>query len=182
MHEEAFVDAQQLMAELNAKSGHDLEFIVVPTSMVSLEAAVKSYLFNSQLIKVPGASGMSLILPEESRENAEVYAYLQRLETQDTSIQDIRFVDVRQSMQNGGGPACLRLRVALTDDELAAVNDRFILDDKLLTKLNRWVEKHYRDQIKPEDLSDPNLAVETFAALDDLTSIFGLGSFYEFQR
>lgn len=182
MHEEAFVDAQQLMAELNAKSDRDLEFIVVPTSMVSLEAAVKSYLFNSQLIKVPGASGMTLILPEESRENAEVYAYLQWLETQDTSIQDIRFVDVRQSMQNGGGPACLRLRVALTDDELAAVNDRFILDDKLLAELNRWVEKHYRDQIKPEDLSDPNLAIETFAALDDLTRIFGLGSFYEFQR
>ena len=181
MHEEAFVDKNAMQAELQAKFGDQpLHFIEVPTEMVSLESAVKSYLFNSQLIQLD--DGMALILPEESRENTEVYAYLQWLETQDTPIKHINFVDVRQSMQNGGGPACLRLRVALNDDELNAVNPKFLMTDGLFDELSAWVNKHYRDQIAPEDLSDPSLAQESFTALDELTTIFDLGAFYEFQQ
>ncbi len=182
MHEEAFVDKASMQAELLEKYDGELHFIEVPTAQISLEAAVKSYLFNSQLIRLPEQQGMVLILPEESRENAQVYQYLQDLEQQDTPIKHIKFVDVRQSMQNGGGPACLRLRVALNDAELAAVNPRFLLNDELLAMLNAWVNKHYRDEIKPDDLRDPDLALENFAALDELTQIFGLGAFYEFQR
>lgn len=182
MHEEAFVDKAALQAELRSKFDGELHFIEVPTEQVSLEAAVKSYLFNSQLVQLPNEDGMALILPEESRENDEVYAYLQSLEAQNTPIKDIKFVDVRQSMQNGGGPACLRLRVALNEQEVAAVNPRFLLSNDLLIQLNAWVNKHYRDEIHPDDLRDPSLARENFVALDELTQIFNLGSFYEFQR
>ncbi|GAA6138516.1 N-succinylarginine dihydrolase [Arenicella sp. 4NH20-0111] len=182
MHEEAFVDSEALRHELSEKFEGELAFVVVPTEQVSLESAVKSYLFNSQLIKLPNEEGMALILPEESRENSQVYNYLQGLENQSSPIKQVKFVDVRQSMQNGGGPACLRLRVALTQDEVNAVNPRFLLDDALLDTLNVWVSKHYRDEIQPADLSDPSLAEENFAALDELTQIFDLGSFYEFQR
>lgn len=182
MHEEAFVDKAALQAELGEKFGGQLNFIEVPTEQVSLEAAVKSYLFNSQLIQLPNDRGMALILPKESQENEQVFAYLQSLEQQSTPIKHVKFVDVRQSMQNGGGPACLRLRVALTESEAAAVNPRFLLTDDLLNKLNDWVNKHYRDQIHPDDLRDPNLAEENFAALDELTQIFQLGAFYEFQQ
>jgi succinylarginine dihydrolase len=125
---------------------------------------------------------MTLVLPEEARENAEVFAYLEWLNSQSTPINDIKFVDVRQSMQNGGGPACLRLRVALTDQELAATNSNFILNDDRVTKLNAWVERNYRDEITPDDLADPALAEESFVALDELTQLFELGSFYEFQQ
>lgn len=181
MHEEAFVDKAQMQAELQSKFGDEqLHFIEVPTDKVSLGAAVKSYLFNSQLIQLD--DGMALILPEESRENEEVYAYLQWLETQDTPIKSIRFVDVRQSMQNGGGPACLRLRVALKEQELAAVNQKFIMSDALFERLSAWVNRHYREEISPADLADPALADESFVALDELTSIFDLGAFYEFQQ
>lgn len=180
MHEEAFVNKAELQTELQTKYGDQaLHFIEVPTSKVSLESAVKSYLFNSQLIQL--ADGMALILPEESRENAEVYAYLQWLETQDTPIKSINFVDVRQSMQNGGGPACLRLRVALNERELAAVNQNFLMTDDLFTTLSDWVNKHYREEISPDDLRDPTLAEESFAALDELSQIFELGAFYDFQ-
>lgn len=183
MHEEAFVDKAAMQAELQTKYGDQpLHFVEVPTSAVSLEAAVKSYLFNSQLVQLPGEDEMALILPQESRENEEVYAYLQTLEAANTPIKQIRFVDVRQSMQNGGGPACLRLRVALNDQELRAMNPEFLLSDSKLQQLNAWVERHYRDQISPDDLTDPALATECFAALDELTQLFGLGAFYEFQR
>lgn len=180
MHEEAFVDKAKMQAELQKKYGEqELHFIEVPTEKVSLKSAVKSYLFNSQLVQLD--DGMALILPEESRENEEVYAYLQWLESQDTPIKHINFVDVRQSMQNGGGPACLRLRVALNENELTAVNPKFLMTDDLFATLSEWVNKHYREEISPDDLRDPKLADESFAALDELSSIFGLGAFYDFQ-
>jgi len=186
MHEEAFVNKAAMQTELKAKFSRKtdakLHIIEVPTEQVSLSAAVKSYLFNSQLVELPNSEGMALILPQESRENEQVYRYLQNLEQQDTPIKHIKFVDVRQSMQNGGGPACLRLRVALSSAELNAVNSRFILNDALLNQLNAWVQKHYRDEIHPDDLRDPHLAQETFTALDELTQIFDLGAFYEFQQ
>ena len=196
MHEEAFVNKEAMQAELQQKNkelqlanrpqdqsnDHKLHFVEVPTEMVSLESAVKSYLFNSQLLQLPNQDGMTLILPEESRENNEVFTYLEWLTTQSTPIQDIKFVDVRQSMQNGGGPACLRLRVALTQQELDATNSKFILDDDMLGQLNSWVERNYREEITPEDLVDPALAEESFVALDELTQLFGLGAFYEFQK
>lgn len=182
MHEEAFVDKQAMQLELQKKFGDQpLHFVEVPTDQVSLQDAVKSYLFNSQLIRLPDSGEMALILPQESQENEAVYNYLQGLEQMDTPIRHIHFVDVRQSMQNGGGPACLRLRVALNESELAAVNPRFLLTDKLFETLIQWIDRHYRDEIQPDDLRDPALMNETFAALDELTTIFGLGSFYEFQ-
>ena len=182
MHEEAFVDKHAMQAELRSKFNGELHFIEVPTEQVSLESAVKSYLFNSQLIRLPKSGEMALVLPQESRENEQVYAYLQDLQQQNTSIKHIKFVDVRQSMQNGGGPACLRLRVALNQAEVDAINPHFLLTDGLLKRLNAWVNAHYRDEIQPDDLRDPALARENFAALDELTQIFELGAFYEFQR
>jgi len=180
MHEEAFLDKEALQLELQSKCDHELHFIEVPTAQVPLKAAVKSYLFNSQLVQT--SKGMTLILPEESREDKAVYAYLQSLQTQDTSISDVQFVDVRQSMRNGGGPACLRLRVVLNQTELQAVNSRFLMTEALFQRLSDWVSTHYRDEIAPADLADPALARESFAALDELTQIFELGAFYEFQH
>ena len=149
---------------------------------MSLENAIQSYLFNSQLVNLPNSEDMTLILPMESRENPAVYNYLLDLIEQDTPIKNLEFVDVRQSMRNGGGPACLRLRVVLTEQELARVNANFILDDQLFSRLNRWVDKHYRDELRASDLADPDLLVESRAALGELTQIMDIGSFYSFQR
>ncbi|MCH8347624.1 MAG: N-succinylarginine dihydrolase, partial [Proteobacteria bacterium] len=88
----------------------------------------------------------------------------------------------RQSMRNGGGPACLRLRVVLTGQERAALGANVIMDDRLYRDLTAWVEKHYRDKVTPEDLADPDFARESLAALDALTGILKLGPVFEFQR
>ena len=182
-HQEAFLQKDLMLAELKDKAGDQaLNLIEVPTSKVSLESAVKSYLFNSQLLRLPNRGGMTLIVPLESKENEQVHSYLNWLQDQDAAISEVKYVDVRQSMQNGGGPACLRLRVALNTEELNACNEKFILDEAMFERLELWVNRHYRDQIAPEDLSDPSLAIECFAALDELTQIFELGAFYEFQQ
>jgi len=187
LHEQAFLEQDSLKAELQSKfaatnQDEELEFIEVPTAAVSLADAVGSYLFNSQLVRVPGDEHMTLVLPTESQDNQAVYGYLQEIVEQENSIGAIEFVDVRQSMQNGGGPACLRLRVALTDVELAAVNSQFLVHEQRIEALSTWVERHYRDELSAADLADPQLAQESFMALDELTQIFELDSFYEFQQ
>jgi succinylarginine dihydrolase len=92
------------------------------------------------------------------------------------------YLDVRESMRNGGGPACLRLRVPLTTDSFAGVNQSAILDASKLAQLRAWVERHYREELSAEDLADPALLRESRDALDELTRLLDLGSIYEFQR
>jgi succinylarginine dihydrolase len=90
--------------------------------------------------------------------------------------------ELRESMRNGGGPACLRLRVELSDAEAKAVNPRAILDDALHARLSDWVSRRYRDKLAPADLADPALLTECREALDELSAILGLGAVYPFQR
>jgi len=89
---------------------------------------------------------------------------------------------VRQSMRNGGGPACLRLRVPLTTGEMHALNGRVFLTDDLERELEQWIEKHYPDRISVDNLADSRFVRGLFQALDELTTILKLGSIYDFQR
>jgi succinylarginine dihydrolase len=97
-------------------------------------------------------------------------------------VKEVFYRDVRQSMHNGGGPACLRLRVPLSDDEATSLGAKVILDDALHEALSRWIDARYRDKLAPGDLADPKLARETMGALDELTRLLGLGNVYDFQR
>ncbi|CDF82958.1 N-succinylarginine dihydrolase [Pseudomonas knackmussii B13] len=124
---------------------------------------------------------MLLIVPEECRKNERVWNYLSRLTAEDGPIREVKVFDLKQSMQNGGGPACLRLRVALNDAELAAVNPGVIMTPSLYDTLVAWVDKHYRDRLSEADLADPQLLVECRTALDELSQILKLGSVYPFQ-
>jgi succinylarginine dihydrolase len=97
-------------------------------------------------------------------------------------VNEVRFVEVRQSMRNGGGPACLRLRVVLTDDELRSVYPPILFTDELHRRLRAWVERHYRDHLEPADLADPKLLDEARAALATLMEILELGEIYSFPN
>ncbi|MGI2260033.1 N-succinylarginine dihydrolase [Shewanella sp. GXUN23E] len=180
-HEQAFLNTDTAFDEIRRKLAGDIHFIKVPTAKVAINDAVKSYLFNTQIITLPSGK-MVIIAPTDCQENPAVNAYLQELLTLDTPIKEVRFFDVKQSMQNGGGPACLRLRVAMNEQELAAVNPGVLLTQALFDRLNTWVEKHYRDQLSQADLADPQLVIESRTALDELTQIMQLGSVYRFQR
>jgi succinylarginine dihydrolase len=125
---------------------------------------------------------MAIIAPMECHDTPSVKAYLDALVTQATPIKQVHYIDVKQSMQNGGGPACLRLRVALTDTERQAVNPATVMSDTLFATLNAWVDKHYRDELHVSDLADVALMQESYTALDELTQILQLGSVYPFQQ
>lgn len=179
-HELAFLDEDQVLADVRSRlSGAELEAVRVSSAEVPLEDAVASYLFNSQLLNTP--DGMLLAVPGECREIPSVSRYLDGLVASGGPITSVEVFDVKQSMRNGGGPACLRLRVVLTDDELKAINRGVILTDQLYERLTTWVEAHYRDELSQEDLGDPMLLEEVRKALDELTGILGLGSIYDFQ-
>ncbi|MDU7807824.1 MAG: N-succinylarginine dihydrolase, partial [Serratia marcescens] len=155
--------------------------IEVPTERVSVADAVATYLFNSQILTKPNGK-MMIVVPEESRQHAGVWRYLNDMIGSGGPIDEIRVFDLRESMRNGGGPACLRLRVALNEQELRAVNPRVMMNERLFATLNEWVDRHYRDRLTQDDLADPLLLREGREALDSLTSILGLGSIYPFQR
>jgi succinylarginine dihydrolase len=182
-HEDAFLDSDRVLKELDEKlkqRGGQLRTVCVPRHQVSVNDAVRSYLFNSQLLL--NANGQTLlIVPEECRQNAQVWAYLNQLVSSDGPIREVKVFDLKQSMQNGGGPACLRLRVALKETELQAVNPGVLMTSDLYTRLLTWVDTHYRDRLDVSDLADPQLLFECRTALDELTNILGLGSVYPFQ-
>ncbi|RUO32219.1 N-succinylarginine dihydrolase [Aliidiomarina sedimenti] len=180
-HEQAFVDTHSKLHEIESKLGAQMHFIEVPTSAVSVQDAVDTYLFNTQLITLPDGK-MIIVAPTECEEHAGVSAYLQELAAGNGPISDVRYFDVKQSMRNGGGPACLRLRVALNDEELKAVNPHVVMNDALFERLNQWVDKHYRDELAVADLADPQLLLESRTALDELTQLMHLGSVYPFQQ
>ena len=180
-HELAFLDEERVLADIGSRlTGVELEAVRVSAEEVPLADAVASYLFNSQLLNTP--DGMMLAVPGECREIPTVSRYLDELVKRGGPITSVEVFDVKQSMRNGGGPACLRLRVVLSDDELSAMHRGVLMNDALYERLTTWVEAHYRDQLAQEDLGDPMLLEEVRKALDELTGILGLGSIYDFQR
>jgi len=180
-HEHAYSNQDAVLAELAVKVGPAFTPIVVAAAEVSVADAVATYLFNSQLLPRPDGR-LLLVAPAECRSHPRVSAYVDRLLASDGPIAEVLTFDLRQSMRNGGGPACLRLAVPLTADERSAIGARVMLDDTLAAELDAWIRRHYRDRLAPENLGDPALLDESRRALDELTRMLRLPSIYPFQR
>lgn len=181
-HQDAFLHTDEVKQQIRTGLGEaDFHFLEVPRDLVSVEEAIKTYLFNTQLITLPDGS-MVIIAPMECEQSETVKRYLDDLISSNNPITAVHFFDVKQSMQNGGGPACLRLRVVLNEQEQQAVNQATIIDDAKYSQLQAWVNAHYRDRLQEQDLIDPQLLNESRTALDELTQLLGLGSVYPFQQ
>jgi succinylarginine dihydrolase len=181
LHELAFVDPAALLRELRELLGDSFMPVLATEAELPIASAVAAYPFNSQLLTLPDGS-MAIIAPQEAREDRFARAYLERVTQSGGPVGTVHYLDLRQSMENGGGPACLRQRIVLGDEDLAAVRARVFWDGALGSELEAWVLRHYRDRLSGADLADPALVRETLAALDQLTAILRLGSVYDFQR
>lgn len=185
-HSESFVDTKSTIDEIRRKvkevCGIEMIFIEVDAKEISLAESVSTYLFNSQIVTLPDHS-MRLIAPTECEQHDKVRLVIDKIVAdKNNPIGSVKFMDLHQSMRNGGGPACLRLRVAMNDKEVKAVNPNVFLNSELFDTLTSWVQRHYRDQLLPSDLADPLLIDEGRIALDELTKILKLGNIYDFQR
>ena len=154
-HESAFAERESFLSDLHRRFPL-LELVEVPADEVSLEEAIRSYLFNAQLVTTPDGA-TTLIVPEEARETPAVWAWLQRHLAGNGAIRAVKVVDVRQSMANGGGPACLRLRVVC---DPATVDPRFLVDEGKLDRLAAIVARTWPEEIAVADLGDTTLIRE----------------------
>lgn len=183
-HELSFANESDSIQKIKtALAPSQLLQIRVQENQISLEEAIKSYLFNSQLL--PAASKTAqwiLVASDECKKIPAVRDYLEQLVTKKSLIQKVYFVSVRQSMLYGGGPACLRLRVVLNKEESKSMHQGVRLTPALYQQIKVWITKHYRDRLAPSDLSDPMLIKEGEEALDELTQILKLKNIYPFQR
>ncbi|HEV7658318.1 MAG TPA: N-succinylarginine dihydrolase [Allosphingosinicella sp.] len=168
-HEQAFADKEGFYADLK-RLLPEAEIVEVPASVVSLADAIRSYLFNAQLVTLP-EGGMALILPEEARETPAVWTWLEAMAAGNGPIRRLDLVDVRQSMANGGGPACLRLRVVA---DPATVDPRFLVDEAKLDRIAACIAAHWPERIAPADLADPALSAQIEAARRALLALLGL--------
>ncbi len=183
VHEHAYFDQSNVMSQLKEKAPFNLQIIQISNNDLSVADAVGTYLFNSQLVTLPNNKGMMLVAPSECEQSDKVRHLLQSwLEDKTCPIEKVVFLDLKQSMRNGGGPACLRLRVPLSEEGLRNVHPGFLINDGKLIKLEAWVNKHYRDQLHIKDLCDTNFINEVHSALDELTTIIGITDLYPFQR
>lgn len=170
-HEQAFADPAALYGALRERLP-SFHLIEVSASAVSLEDAIASYLFNAQLVSLP-EGGMGLILPVEARENLRVWGWLQDMARGNSVIRRLLPVDLKQSMANGGGPACLRLRVVA---DPATIDPRFLVDHARLDRIADIVTSLWPERLAPGDLARPSLWGELRSAREALLAALDLGA------
>jgi succinylarginine dihydrolase len=158
-HEQAFERPEETYADIK-RLIPNAEIIIVPANRITLSDAIQSYLFNAQLVTLSDGE-MALILPSEAQENARVWGWLTEMVAGNGPIRRLVPVDVRQSMANGGGPACLRLRVVA---DPATVDPRFIADEAKLNLIAGVVAAHWPETIAPGQLGDGALVNQVQAA------------------
>ena len=170
-HEQAFEEPETAYEAIKARMP-EAEIVIVPVDRVSLADAIQSYLFNAQLVTLPDGGGMALILPTEAQANLNVWGWLEEHVAGNGPIRRLVPVDVRQSMANGGGPACLRLRVVA---DPTTVDPRFIADETKLDRMADVIAEHWPESIAPDQLADPALVEKVQKARLALLDACGLG-------
>lgn len=178
-HEKALAEEAETIAKLQDSFNGTLNFVCVKEHQVPMNLAVDTYLFNSQLVEYKG--GHMLIAPIRCRRNPLVRKYLQSITDKHNLIKKVRYVNLEQSLYNGGGPACLRLRVTMNEDEFSALHPGIIFTDKLHLRLRKWVNEYYMGNLIYEDLLVPSYIKRCRDALYELTDILDLGDLYQFQ-
>ncbi len=178
-HENSFVD-EALFLETFKRKWNDrgnFYFVRVAQNDVSVSDCVSSYLFNSQLVEVSGK--MILVVPQECRENERVWNYIQnKLLKENHPIKEILVQNVKQSMENGGGPACLRFRAVLSDQEKKSISANVWMNEGLYNQLKKWIKKYYRDRLQLDDFLDEEFLTQLEESFFELEKILNLPKLY----
>ncbi len=176
VHERSFIpeDQQRLREFFKGRDG--FRYREITDKELPVADAVATYLFNSQLLDL-GDDRFALIAPGEAEKNPKSAAVIQQLIAEGI-LSEVHYKDLRESMRNGGGPACLRLRVVLSEKEAAAIHQGVVLTDAKYTALKQWVETYYRDRLSADDLRDPAFLEELREAYLALEPIIDMPGYY----
>ena len=171
-HEHAFVEKN-----LEIDDVPEFHYLEITDKILTVEEAVATYFFNSQLLEMADGSFV-IIAPQECAEHPRARALLESLATHHAPRITHHFLDVRESMKNGGGPACLRLRVVMNEAESAAMHPGIMFTETTHVALQQWVQQFYRDRLTFDDLRDPKFAHEIATALEALEAVIGMQGLY----
>lgn len=180
VHEHAFIENDQKKLRDWFAKHPDFTLREISADEVSIHDAVSSYLFNSQLLET-APKKFTLVAPSECSNHAGVREVVDRL-LADRVIHEAHYLDVRESMRNGGGPACLRLRIVMTPEQEEAIHPGVVLTEEKYAQLVDWVKHHYRDRLQFEDLRDPKFVHELDIAYSALESILDMPGLYDSWR
>ncbi|MEZ4872808.1 MAG: N-succinylarginine dihydrolase [Bdellovibrionales bacterium] len=179
-HELSFIDTEKVVSDLFQISGGELIGIKVLQDQVDLKTAVRTYLFNSQLVTMPEGH-MALVAPKHCQEDESVLRFIETmLADNGNPVDEVLYFDLLQSMKNGGGPACLRLRVQLEENQIAKINQRCLLTNSTYNELVDWVNRNYRDELTLADVASPGFYDEMVKAYKELEDVMNLPNLYSF--
>ncbi len=183
-HERAFLNGQKIIEQLQSQFEQmfrcPLYVIKITEEQLSVSEALETFFFNSQIVSLPDGK-MALIAPVECYQE-KTRELIDQIIENDNPIDQAHFISLKESMENGGGPGCLRIRVILTEEEAAIIHQGFVLNEIRLCLLEDWIKNCYRDELRMEDLKDYQFYLSNQKALDELTQILNLGSIYSFQK
>lgn len=170
MYERAFIEPDAIDRIISV-CDFDLNLIMITADELSPADLIDTYFFNSQLVTVPSGS-MHMIMPIECQRHSRVQKVVERILAADNPIEQAHYVDCRQSMHNGGGPACLRLRVPLSDEALRRMNQKALVTDERLQQIRDCVDMYYPEKLSVQDFLNPDLRLQCRQAVDALNSLY----------
>lgn len=176
-HEKAFRRSAETIEDIKAcysdVCGIPLQCIEIHESDIFVGEAVSTYLFNSQIVRSPN-QGLVMIAPNECQDHVQARVVIEKNILSNTEINKVYYVDVSQSMRNGGGPACLRWRAVVDESELSAILPTVILNDKKYEELVNWVKLNYVEELTLETLIDPKFLEHNEKILKDLYALLNI--------
>lgn len=177
-HEQAFVNQASFINQLQVKlSGSHLKIHQVSAQDIPLDMAVNTYLFNSQIVTL-GNGDAAMILPVECDEHPHVKQYVNEKILGTGFMQQTQIANVRQSMRNGGGPACLRLRVMMNDNEIEKLQGKALLTQERYAQLRTLISTRYPDHLQLSDLRDAAFAQSVYQVTEACARILGIATNY----
>jgi succinylarginine dihydrolase len=176
-HEKTFFNNEKTVEAISQEykdlTGKELIKLEVKEKELNLSDVVSSYLFNSQILSPANLDGMLLFAPKECEKNDKVRKYIDSIIAKDDNpLSEVQYFDLNESMQNGGGPACLRLRVVMSETEFAEINPNLVFNDELYEKLKELINEYYPDELKAEDLYEEDTLSKIGTCFDKYEEIF----------
>lgn len=174
VHKHAYDNQKKVLDDLQEQAmhvlGEPLTIIEVSSRAMCLEEAVKSYVFNSQLIKKANGD-IILLAPLTAKKYPSAKRLLAKLLKQ-SHIKQVHYVPLEESMNNGGGPACLRLAMNLEKDIIQKIPKSYIFSIKRYHLLVEFVKTHYPDWIVLRHFKDPDFIQELHDIVKKLNNLF----------
>ena len=175
-HEHAYIDADKTILEIEERfelvTQQSLHRCKITAAELPLCDAVSSYLFNGQLLPSDrGPELMTMLCPEQVRETPTALRAIESLIDSDGPIVACEFVELRESMNNGGGPACLRLRVPMNEANWKNLPGNLRFSETIADQLCRVIESTYPAKLETSDLTSLELVHQVKLAVQELNRV-----------